>query len=853
MKVVNLKYLFLLYTFFFTGSVISSFAQETDKTVIKGTVTDAKTGEPLPYVAVVLKNTTIGTYTDYTGKYVIETNINAESILFSFLGYTIESRAISPGKTQTINIKLNPSTFTIDEVIVKPPKKNYTNKNNPAVELIDKVIEKKSENRKEGYDYLESDKYEKIQFALSNFSQKFKELNAFKNFQFVFNNIDTIKQGGKEILPLFIKETLSKRYFRKSPTGNKEVISGEKTINLNEYIDNKGVTEYLKYLYEDINIYDNDILFLTNKFLSPIANGAPLFYRYYIIDTVKVNNDNCVKLLFEPRNRADFLFEGYLYITPDSTFAIRKIEMGLNNHINIDWVKDVKIVQDFTKVQDKTWMLSTDEISINFGITKNSMGLFGQRKVSYKNYTLNEVINDTIFRGPEVMRKLDPDERNADYWELNRAVPLTKTEKGIYNIVDSIKQIPAFRRDMSIIMLLTTEFMTFRKIEIGPVGNFYSFNPIEGSRVRFGGRTTPAFSKKITFDGYLAYGFNDNKFKYSAGLTYSFTPRTIYEFPVKSLKFSYQYDTRIPGQELQFAQGDNILLSFKRGVDNKILYNRTYKMEYLNEFENHFSFQLGYNYTRQSPAGSLYFNPSDYLSESNTVPYINISEISLNLRYAPNESFYQGKLYRDPVVNKYPIILVKYALGSKYFGNDFAYSRVQLSIFQRFFFPIIGYSDINFEAGKIFGKVSYPLLFIHRANQTYSYQKDSFNLMNFLEFVSDQYVSIDVDHCFNGFILNKIPLLKKFKLRELLTLKVLYGGISDRNNPSKQLDLFKFPTDINNIPLTYSLESKPYIEAGVGVSNIFKIFRVDLIKRFTYNNNPNVSNVGFRVQFRFDL
>jgi Family of unknown function (DUF5686)/CarboxypepD_reg-like domain len=851
MKLKRYQYCLVLYAFLFTWTFLNGYSQTVVKTTIKGSVVDAKTGEILPFISVFLQNTTIGTVTDYAGNYSLETTVNAGTIVFSSLGYTSESRPLSIGKTQIINIKLKPATYSIDEVVVRPPRRNYSNKNNPAVELIDKVIAKKSENRKEGSDYLQYDKYEKIQFALANFSQRFKEHGLLRKFQFIFDNIDTTKQEGKEILPMFIKETLSRCYYRKNPVGNKEIIHGEKTINFDEYIDNKGVSANLRYLYQNINIYDNDVMFMTNKFLSPIANGAPLFYRYFIIDTLLVDNVNCFKLLFEPRNRSDFLFEGYLYVTQDSSYAIKKVDMGLNNHINVDWIKDVKIVQDFAQVQKKSWMLSKDEISMNFGITKNSLGLFGQRTVSYADYAINEIIADTVFRGQAIISKLDPLEKNTDYWEKNRLQPLTKTEKGVYTLVDSIKQIPAFKRRMDVIMLLTTEFLTFKKIEIGPVGNFYSFNPIEGSRVRFGGRTTPGFSKKITFDSYLAYGFTDNKLKYSAGVTYSFTPRTIYQFPVTSLKLSYQYDTKIPGQEFQFAQGDNILLSFTRGVNDKLLYNKTFKAEFYDEFENHFSYDLGYNFTKQAPAGTLFFNPFDYVS--NVVPDINISEIFVNLRYAPNEGFYQGKLYRYPVSNKYPIILFKYALGSKLIGNDYTYSRVQANIFQRIFFPLIGYTDIIGEAGKIFGHVPYPLLFIHRANQTFSYQMDSYNLMNFLEFVSDKYVLVSIDHCFNGFLFNKFPLLKRFKLRELVTFKALYGGVSNINNPNTNKDLFKFPVDIIGTPLTYSLERKPYIEAGIGVSNIFRIFRVDLIKRFTYTGNPNVSTIGLRVQFRLDI
>lgn len=853
MKMTWQKYWIIILSLFVPVLLSHTFSQEAGKTIIKGMVGDAISGEPLPFVSVYLKNTSVGTVTGNNGRYSIETTVKADTIVFSFLGYKTRYRGIAVGKSQIVDMTLESETFSLDEVVVRPTKRKYSNKNNPAVDLIGKVIENKTINRKEGYDFLEYEKYEKTQFALSNLSEKFRERNAFRKFQFVFNNIDTNKQKGKEILPLYIREALSKCFYRKDPAGSKEMIKGEKTINFDEYIDNKGVNANLNYLYQNINIYDNDILFLTNKFLSPIAQMAPAFYRFYIIDTLRVNETDCIKLYFEPRNRADFLFEGYLYITQDSSYAVKKIDMGINKGINIDWLKDAKIVQDFDQVKNKTWMLSKDEISIEFGITDKSLGIYGQRTVSYTNYLINEAIGDSIFKGPQIIRKPDRDEISPLYWETNRPIPLSKTEKGIYTVVDSIKKIPAFKRRMSVIMLLTTEFLTFNNTEIGPVGNFYSFNSIEGSRLRFGGRTTPAFSKKITLDGYLAYGFKDEKYKYAAGITYSLTPRTIYQFPVKSIKLSYQYDTKIPGQEFQFAEGDNIFLSFKRGVDDKLLYNKTIRAELLNEFENHFSYQLGCNYIEQTPAGNLHFNPVDYLSESNNIPDIRISELFLNLRYAPNEAFYQGKLYRDPLPNRSPVIQLKYSFGSKSINNDYNYTRVQLSIYKRFYFSIIGYADISAEAGRIFGKVPYPLLFIHRANQTYSYQKNSYNLMNFLEFVSDQYASISIDHCFNGFILNKIPLLKKLKLREVVTCKVLYGSVRTENDPSKQTGLFKFPTDETGIPLTYSLEKKPYIEAGVGLSNIFRIFRIDLIKRFSYINNPNVSNTGFRIQFRFDI
>jgi hypothetical protein len=853
MKAICKEYLVLIYLVSTISLSLNSYSQISEKTIIKGSITDALTGEPLPYVSVVLKGTTVGTLTDNKGKYSIETNLKVTTIVFSFIGYQTESRSISPGKEQTINISLPLSTINLDEVIIKPEKESYKNKNNPAVELIQKVIDRKDKNRLETYNFLEYSKYEKVQFAVSNISDNFRQSNLFGKFSFVFDNLDTTKRVGNNILPMFIKETLYTHYYRKDPEAAKEIILAEKTINLEEYLNNKGAAAYLNYLYQNINIYDNEILFLTNKFLSPIAGTAPLFYKYYIIDSLSVNNITCIRLFFLPRNKSDFLFHGNLYITMDSTYAVRKIDIGINRDINIDWVQDISITQDFDKFGSNSWLLSKEEISIDFGIVKNTTGLYGQRTISYKDYKINEPISDKIFRGPEKTEKIDPSSENPDFWESKRLVPLTKSEKQIYTTLDSLRQMPAFRWRMDIITMFTAGFLNLGKIELGPVSSFYSYNTVEGSRFRFGGRTSTDFSRKITFDGYLAYGTNDNTIKYNSGITYSLTPRTIYQFPVKAIKISYQKDVRIPGQELQFTQGDNIFLSFKRGVNDKLFLNNTFKLEFLHEFENHFSYQPGYSFNRLFPYGNIYFASSEPLSVQNEISSINISELYINLRYAPNESFYQRKMYRVSFPSRNPVIQLKIAGGSEFIHNDYNYLRLQFNITRRYYTSILGYTDISLEAGKIFGHVPYPLLFMHRANQTYAYQRNSYNLMNFLEFVSDQYGSINIDHSFNGFIFNKIPLLKQLKLREIVTCKVLYGRLYDTNNPDYQNDLFSFPADPEGTPLTYNLTNKPYIEAGVGLSNIFRIFRVDFIKRFSYTENPNVDETGFRVQFRLDI
>jgi hypothetical protein len=513
----------------------------------------------------------------------------------------------------------------------------------------------------------------------------------------------------------------------------------------------------------------------------------------------------------------------------------------------------MSIVQDFEKGNDNKWVLVKDEISIDFGIVKNTTGLYGQRTISYNNYNAENPVNDSVFSGPDKTFRIDSASLNRKFWEENRLVPLSKSERQIYTTVDSLNNMKEFKRGMDLITMLISGFLNLGYIELGTVTSFYSYNEVEGSRIRFGGRTSTDFSKKITLDGYAAYGTADKTFKYNAGFTYSLTDRTIYQFPVRYIRVNYQKDVRIPSQDIQNWQVDNVLLSFKRGINDKLFLNNQFRFEYLHEFENHFSYQTGYLFNRQYSHGNLNYYKTSPAPEPEEISHINISELFLNLRYAPNESFYQGKMYRTTFPNRNPIINLRLTGGATGLKNDFDYLRLQLSISRRYYLSILGYTDIAVDAGKTFGQAPYPLLFLHPANQTYSYQKYSYNLMNFLEFVSDQYASVNVDHSFNGFILNKVPLIKHLKLRELITFKALYGSLSDRNDPNLQPELFSFPLDETGTPLTYTLGSKPYIEAGIGLSNIFRIFRVDFIQRLTYTGNPNVDRTGFRVQFRLDI
>jgi len=403
---------------------------------------------------------------------------------------------------------------------------------------------------------------------------------------------------------------------------------------------------------------------------------------------------------------------------------------------------------------------------------------------------------------------------------------------------------------MDVIMLLVAGYWNFNKIDVGPVNTFYSFNDIEGFRLRVGGRTSDKFSKTFRIDGFGVYGFKDEKFKYSARATFSLNKRPLNKRPQHTIMAMYQRETNFPGMEMMFINEDNFFLSFKRGVADKILYYDMFKVEHYRDWGNDISTTISLKHTIQKTGGNWSFTYDNY-----TMKDITSSEIITKIRFAPNEKYYQGLDYKSPIISKYPIFQLTYTQGLKdVLGSDFQYSKLKFNFFKRFYLSPIGFTNFEVEAGKVFtDAIPYTNLYIHRANQTYSYQLRSYNLMNFLEFVSDEYTSLFIEHHFNGFILNKIPLFKRLKWRTIISAKGIYGQLSDANNPEKTEGLMNFPTDENENHTTYTLSAKPYAEVSVGIGNILKFFRVDLVKRMTYLDNPYVQEYGIRARFKIDF
>jgi hypothetical protein len=833
-------------------AIAVSYVARAQDGVLRGAVVDSVTRAPLADASITIRGLSGGARTNTGGFFRITTGRRKLDMAISSVGYNTLTLHLDSLPGRELMIALSRQYHQLKDVTVRNKKPRYRNKDNPAVELIRHVIDNKAKNRMESYSYASYEKYEKLQLSIDKATAKVGQNKLLKPYHFLVENGDTTKMEGRTLSPVYLEETLSDVYYRKSPEKTKTIILGTRKVDFGEFVDMQGVSSFLNRLYQDFNVYDNNISVFTNLFLSPIADLAPTFYMYFIEDTTVIDGRQLVRLSFRPRNPNDLLFRGTMWVTLDSNYAIQKLRLLVSKSINFNFVREMKIDQDFERMAGGRYLLAKSDVLGDFGINKSGTGIFGERTVSFKNFTTDMPVPDSLFKGAPLVLPDSVDNLPDSFWVRARHDTLTRAESKVYANVDSLVHMKSYRRLMDWGTLLLAGYKQAGPFEIGPASTFYSFNPVEGFRLRFGGRTTTRLSKRYYSEAYAAYGFGDQKWKYFLSGTYSINDKNIYSYPQNFVRASFQKDTKIPGQDLQFVQEDNFLLSFKRGPNDKWLYNNIFRLSYVKEYKSHFSYNFGFKHWEQAPAGSIAYVKSD-VNGTDSLPGLTTTEASVELRYAPHEQFYIGKLYRVPIYNKYPILDFSYTRGIKgLWSGQFNYHAFDFNIFKRFYESQLGYTDVTADFGNILGKVPFPLAFIHHANQTYAYQLQSYNMMNFLEFVSDHYASAYVDHYFNGFFFNKVPLLKNLKWREVIEAKVLFGGLRDENNPAKNPEQVQFPLTNGQIG-TFALGKTPYIEAGFGIANIFKLVRIDFIKRFTYLDHPDIAKYGIRFRAHFDF
>lgn len=803
--------------------LMQSNLMEAQNTKIRGKITDKTTKEAVPFVNVLLKGTNAGTVSDFNGDYFIETKAVSDSVIFTCLGYKTISHSIIKHGFQTIDIEIEQQNTQLNEVVVLPGE-------NPAHVLLKKVIAKKEVNNPKNVNSYTYECYNKLQFDINNFDERYKNKKIMNKMQFVFDYVDTSAITGKTYLPFLLIESVSDNYFQSKPKLEREKIKASKVSGT----ENQSVAQFTGKMYQTYNIYDNTLDVFGQGFVSPISDYGIAFYKYYLIDSAFIDDNWCYQISFKPRRKQESAFTGFVWIA-DTSFAVRKVQIRIPDDANINFVNDLVATAEYKQVNDSIWLPEVDFLFIDFNLTDKSTGFFGRKTTTYRNYVIDAPIEDEVkTMKNNIVVEEDAMKKDDSYWETARHVPLSKKEANIYAMVDSIQRLPIYKTVVDLLNLFINSYYVVGNFEIGPYFTLYSFNPIEGNRFRFGGRTSNAFSTKIMFSGHVAYGTRDQKFKYGAGVLYMLD-----KDPRLSIGANFDNDVQQLGKSDNTFLSDNILSSvLSRHPNDKLtmVYKRKLFLE--KEWLPGLSNTLSFNYKKIVSGENVPFEVSlgaDTLSAGS----VRTSEIALNTRFAYQEKFVQGEFQRLSLGSKYPIVNLTFTTGiPNVLKSTYEYYKINLNVDHFVNTYPFGYFKYNIDAGKIFGKIPYPLLELHKGNETYSFDYSSFNMMNYYEFVSDQYVSLFIEHHFQGTFLNNIPLLRKLKWREVASAHGLIGSVSDANRNAM---IF---------PLTLEDVQKPYLETSVGIENIFKFLRVDAMWRLTHLDKPDVSAFGFRAMLQ---
>ncbi len=823
-------------------------AQKT--TIVKGIVQDSLSHEPIPYASIFFTGSDKGVMTDDDGKFAVAVRDNFLNVRVSTLGYREKSIYVKKGVENELTIDLVPSDYVLKEVVVKPKKDKYSKKNNPAVELVKKLIERRDVGNPKMHDFYNYEKYEKMTFALNEFSEEQKKQWLFKKFQFIFDYVDTSEVSGKPILTVSIKEKIANTYYRRSPETEKSVVTGIKRAGIDEIFSQESVQTLVDDLFREIDIFGNDITLLNNRFVSPLSNIGTSFYKYYLLDTIPVDGVKCIDLAFVPFNSESFGFTGHIYVPEgDSTYFIKKVKLNVPKDINLNYVENMYLEQDYKQLEDGTRIKTRDDAIIEFEVIPSTQGLYARRVTTYNNFNFSPSDDLSVYgiEGKEFV-EVDAQAKPEQFWIDNRHVPVRKKENAVDKLLARLREVPAFYYTEKVLGVLIGGYIKTSeesKFDFGPMNTTISANEIEGARFRVGGLTTAQLNPHWFARGYIAYGTKDKKVKYSGEVEYSFNEKKFHarEFPIHSLKLSHSYDIDQLGQHYLYTNKDNVFLSLKRKSDNKATYLRKTELSYHHERKGGFSFQLGVRNEIQQMATNHISFKDGY---GNVIKDYMQTNFDVKLRYAPNEKFYQTRTNRIPINLDAPVFTLSHTFAFKDFlGSRYNYNHTEFGIQKRFWLSAFGYFDAIVRAGKVWDKVPFPMLILPNANLSYTIQPESYALMNALEFINDQYVSWDFTYNANGALLNRVPLLKYMKLREVFAFRGLYGSLSDKNNPLHNPDLFVFPKG------SYEMDKMPYMEASVGLDNIFTILRVDYVWRLTYRDNPNTSNGGVRIALHF--
>ena len=826
----------------------AAYAQGT--TSVSGVVVDSITGEPLPFVTLVFEGSSLGDVTDLDGNFHLKNDRGLTRLQVSYVGYETKTITLTAGHTATdVRILLAPSTIQLSEVVIRPKREKYSRKNNPAVELMKRVVARKDSNRITQLDDYSTECYEKMTLSLDKFDTKLEKSKMLKRFKFLKNYLDTSEFDGRPILTLSLREKISDIYYRREPRSEKVIVRATRQQGIDQSIDEYGtITANLEEIFQGVDIFDNNITFLLNRFVSPLSSVlANTFYHYYIMDTVDVGGEPCTDLAFVPVNPQSYGFTGRLYVTTDGT----------------NFVRELRVEQQFRRrPADGLWELDTDNTYVLFQLINGGQQMYAHQLRSYSDYRSPVINADSVFaltgrvQTPLSRYLTQPD----SFWISRRHTPLKDRESGIESLLARLKEITAFKVLLKTAEILISGYIPINdvheknKLDFGPMNTTFSANVIEGFRIRAGAMTTANLHPHLFLGGYAAYGLNDRRWKYNATATWSFNEKEYHEkeSPVNNLSLQHEYDLYTPGQEFLFTSKDNVFVAWKVGSSNHNMnYLRKTRLQYEREWLNGLSFKTWAQLMNSEATGSLRYivrnGPDDY---TRLMDY-NTTEWGIQLRFAPGERAYNSRLGKSSVFNlskDAPIFRLSHKVGFRgILGGDYRYNRTEASASKRIWLSSFGHIDASVRGGIVWDKVPFPLLIMPNTNQSITIQPEAFHLMNAMEFMADRYVSFDATYHLKGWILNRIPLINLLGLREVASVSGVWGSLSDRNNPDKTDGLMLFPDG------SHAFGTSPYMEFSLGLENIFRVLEVSYYRRLTYLNHPDIQRHGVRIALHFDF
>jgi hypothetical protein len=797
------------------------------QTVVSGLVTDQK-GEPISFVLIQYQDSKISTKTDSLGHYQISTYYATDTLIFRLIGYETVKRPVQKDKGQEINVKLKNQDKNIAEIVLKAPKETR------GSQLHRRIMQYKDVNNKEKLGAYEYHLYNKIQLDVNNLDSSLIKSNLIEKVGLVKDYIET-DSIQKALLPIILSESVSDFYFRKDPKIKKEVVSATRITG----IENLQMTQFLGDMYLDLNVYDNIYDLFNKSFISPLANYARSYYNFYLDDSTFIDSNWCYKLRFVPKRTGDLVFEGHIWIH-DTTYAVKQISAQIADAANLNYIDQFYFEQNFEQVKKEVWMLTEERIIISFKATEKSklIGLVGRKYSKRSAFVINQPHDESFYRSANTVEIDEKAKIRTDReWEALRPHALTNNEVQIQEMVDSLEAQPFYQNLRKLTYFASTGYWPIHKIEIGSAASLLSMNPAEKFRVSLALRTSNEFSKRLELGGRLAYGFGDEKFKYSVRFRYNITPKKR-----GMLTGFYSYDIEQIGQSSTAASmGTSFATFFSTAPFDKLTFVHKAGLSLEKDIKKDLIVYGALEWKNYTPLGLATYQRN---MESDTVnlDHITTAEWTTRIRWTKDEEFLSGSFDRTALRSPFPILSFQSIIGiSHFFGSAYNYQKFEFQFEHNTQLGVFGRMRYGFTAGYINGQTAYPFLKVHEGNQSLWLLTSTFNMVNFIEFISDQYVVGFIENHWEGLFFDRIPLLKQSKFRLVTTERFMLGNLSDKHEQELIIPSFVRPFD-----------GVPYVELAVGIENILKVFRVDLVYRATHQI-PGISPLGLRARYSLNF